>query len=243
MTRSARTSWTFILSFVSTLAVGMGALVLIVGPAQAAAPASCLNTEEGAISGKQVDSYSWTSRGTRADVRVVGNSDVVCQHISSLFVWNGNGGAEFGYVIGYSNCAGYTGTFRSNAKPFIYVRTASGTQHGCKVFTGRNLPQQTYQSMRISDKNADYRWGPWLNGEELLPGSQGYVLDFNQGMNGFGMERGNPPDPGYSRNNNLEEYHDGNGWSPWDDLRKNSASDPDYKFKEWNTTTGGSVAK
>lgn len=211
--------------------------------AQAEAPSSCLSTEAGAISGRQVDGYTHSSRGTRADVRVIVNDDVVCQHISSLFVWSGRGGAEFGYVLGYSNCSGYTGTFYTNAKPFIYVRTAAGTQQGCKVFTGRNLTQGSYQTMRISDINADYRWGPWLNGEELLPGTAGYLLDFNEGMNGFGMERGNAPDPGYSRNNDLEEYHDGNNWSLWDDVRLNGANDPDYKFMEWDTHTGGSVAK
>lgn len=225
------------------LTVSVGVVLVSSQSADAAAHAqpTCTNTEAGAISGRQVDDYTRTSGGTRADVRVIVNDDVVCQHVSSLFVWNGLGGAEFGYVIGFSNCTGYTGSFYENAKPFFFVRTAPGTQEGCKLFGGINLPQGTYQSMQTSDQNGDKRWGPWLNGEQLLPGDQGYVLDFNQGMNGFGMERGNGPDPGYSRNNNLEEFHNSNTWTLWDNISQNANSDPRYVLKKWSLHSGGTV--
>jgi hypothetical protein len=203
------------------------------------ASSTCLDSEEGAIAAHQIDSYTWTSRGTQSNSWVILNDDVHCQHISSIYVWNGSGGFEFGYVIGYSNCPGYRGTFYQNPKPFYWAVDSGGGHISCRVWTGRNLPQATYEVFRASDTNANYYWGPWLNGEELLP--SGVLTDFRSGKNGFGMERGNPGDNGYSRFNELNEYHDSNGWSRFDDLRLMVDNDPKYKYDEINSYTGRTI--
>jgi hypothetical protein len=227
-----------IMAFAATFSLGL--VFLGASPAQAANP-DCTATEAGTISGKQVDGYTYTSRGTRADVRVTDSVGIGCQHVSPIFLWNGNGGVEFGWLVGYSNCTGYKGVFYTKPKPFFWVRDSTGTLQWCKVWTGTNLPTQAYQSMRVSDVNADYVWGPWLNGQELLPGSQGVLLDFSQGSNGFGMERGDSGDNGYTRNNALSEYHDNGGWSPWDDVRPLSDNDLLYRFQEWAVDSAGTV--
>jgi hypothetical protein len=171
--------------------------------------------------------------------RVIATSDVHCQHISSIHVWNGTGGIEFGYVIGYSNCPGYTGTYYHDPKPFYFAFNSSGFFVGCRVWTGRSLEQASLQTFRVSDTNGNYHWGSWLDGEELQP--DGVMLDFNQGKNGLGMERGNPGDDGFSRFEKVSEYHPnspGDGWSRLDDLRLLRDTDPKYKFDVVNEYTG-----
>ena len=51
------------------------------------------------------------------------------------------------------------------------------------------------------------------------------------------MERGASSDSGYARWNNLEEYHDGNGWSNWEDATKLVDNDPDYYHNRINAYT------
>jgi hypothetical protein len=170
---------------------------------------------------------------------VIVNDDVHCQHISSIYVRNGFGGFEFGYVVGYSNCPGYRGTFYVNPKPFFWAVDSGGGFAGCRVWTGRSLDQGTFQDFRSSDINADYYWGSWLNGEELQP--NGVLMDFSRGKNGFGMERGNPGDDGYSRFNELNEYHDGNGWTRFDDLRLLVDNDPKYMLDVINDYTARTI--
>ena len=196
----------------------------------------CLLTEAGSVSGVQVDDNP--SRGTRGDVRVVANDNVHCQHVNSVFAWNGNGGFEFGYVVGYSNCAGYRNTFYSAPRPFWWAYNSQGGYVGCGVFTGRSLAQAQFDTFRASDTNGNGEWGSWINGIELQPG--GILLDFSTAANGFGMERGNGGDEGYSRFEDLSEYHVSNGWTHWDDLRLNGPtgdSDPDYNLNEINNFT------
>ena len=206
-------------------------------PAALAVPSSCLNPEYGAVSAKQVDAYTFTSRGTRSDVRVIDGAGVDCQHISSIFAWNGSGGFEVGYVIGYSNCPGHTGQFFVNPKKMYWAFNSQGTFVGCNVWEGASLPEATFQTFQGSDSNANGYWGFWYNGTNLQP--NGVLLDFNSAMNGWGMERGDSSDDGYARFNELSEYHDNTpGWSRWDDQRLNSDSDPVLDYNEINNYTG-----
>lgn len=206
----------------------------------AEAAGECLTPEAGAVSAKQVDSYTWTSRGTRSDVRVINGDGVDCQHISSVFAWNGVGGFEFGYVIGFSNCPGHTGQFFNNPKKMFWAFNSQGSFVGCRVWENDSLPEETFQNFRGSDINANGEWGSWYNGNELQP--NGVLLDFSSAMNGWGMERGDRTDDGYARFNELSEYHDNGGWSRWDDQRLNADSDPDYDYDEINDYTGRSLS-
>lgn len=206
-------------------------------PEAAAAAPGCLTPEAGAISAKQVDNYTWTSHGTRSEVRVINGAGVDCQHISSIFTWNGAGGFEFGYVIGYSNCPGHTGQYFTNPKKMFWAFTSQGSFVACNVWEGASLPEATFQTFQGSDTNANGYWGSWYNGNELQP--NGVLLDFNSGMNGWGMERGDASDDGYARFNELSEYHDNTpGWSRWDDQRLNNDVDPDWHYDEINDYTG-----
>jgi hypothetical protein len=221
------------------------ALVFSVGPTQvlprARAAGECLGTEAGAVSAKQVDGYTLTGHGTRSDVRIINGNGVDCQHVSSIYTWNGSGGFEVGYLIGFSNCPGHTGRYFTHPKKFYWAVSSQGTFEGCNVWEGTSLPEDTFQTFRGSDINANKRWGFYYNGTELQP--DGIALDFSSGVNGWGMERGDRTDDGYARFNELSEYHTNTpgGWSHWDDQRLIVDRDPDFDYSEIDDYTGRAV--
>ncbi|GAB3853519.1 hypothetical protein GCM10028801_06290 [Nocardioides maradonensis] len=198
------------------------------------------NGDAGAISGAQVDGGpTYTASGTRADVWVVPVSSVDCQHIQSLFTWssNGLGGFEAGYLIGYSNCQGYTGHFYSTPHLFYWAYRSDHVLSGCAVLDA-TVDSGTSPTIRGSDTDRNGYWSAFLNGNNLMP--NGIPLDFTQGANGWGMERGATTDNGYSHFNNLSEYHANTGWSTWDEMQRNADSDPGWHYVEVNSYTGGS---
>jgi len=218
--------------------VGLFALVLptTVTPRSYAASTACLDGGDyGTVGMTQVDAAAVTSRGTRSSVRVISPSTTDCQHVASVYIDNGRGGFEFGYVIGYSQCPGYTNHFYIHPHRFWWAYKSNGALVGCRVFAG-NLPEASYQTFRASDTDADYYWGAWYNGSNLTP--NGVPLDFHEGVNVAAMERATSSDPGYARFNAMSEYHDGNAWSVWDDLSSAGDNDPDYHLRKINPHTG-----
>ena len=160
---------------------------------------------------------------------LVPEGDAQCQRINSLYVQTTQGGYfEFGWVIGWSNCAGFRNQFYHEATPFAWWTNNSGAT-GCRVFENRNPDGDQYHNFRVSDLNSNTYWGSWLNGSELQP--SGVNLDFSQGLGAVGMERGDAGDNGYTRFLNLTEYHDGNQWSQWDNLVQNVDTDPGYRLR------------
>jgi len=229
----------FLVGFATVAGLAIAVAPSSVIPQAHAVGPTCLNGGDyGALSMEQVDGYTFDSRGTRSHVAVIKPDNVHCQHVSSTYVWNGSGSFEFGYLIGYSNCPGFQGHYYVHPHRFWWAMYSTGAFRGCGVFSG-SVPEGTYQTFRGSDENGNYYWGAWYNGTNLQP--SGVKLDFNQGMNGAGMERALSSDSGYSRFNQLSEYHDGNGWSYFDDLRVGVNRDPSYHFHEVNVHSGETV--
>jgi hypothetical protein len=160
-----------------------------------------------------------------------------CQRVSSIYIFSPSlaGWFEFGYLVGYSNCAGYTDFFYENPTLFYWSRTNSGTTR-CRVWENRHPVSGQYDAFRASDINSNTYWGSYLNGEERQP--DGVNMDFARGWNYLGMERGHRDDGGFARFNELQEYHDGNGWTRSDDLSPCCETDPDYHLDVINDYTG-----
>ncbi len=55
------------------------------------------------------------------------------------------------------------------------------------------------------------------------------------------MERGASGDSGYARYEELNEYHDSNAWTRWDDLTLDGDFDPAYHLNRVNAYTGAFV--
>ena len=182
-------------------------------------------------------SYSNESRGTRADVLV--GSSAWCQRINSVYVVSasGQGSFEFGWLIGYSRCSGYTGTFYTQPTLFYWSTTDGGLTR-CQVWGTKHPAGGQYDSFRVSDINANTYWGSFWDGAELQP--DGINMDFSRGFNQVAMERGHHDDICTSYFNELNEYHDGNGWTRWDGLTSSAAADQDpaCHFSKVNNYTG-----
>lgn len=211
----------------------------LIAPAEAAAPASCLNPEYGNLLSVE-DVYatqSDDSRGTRSNVWIVDGAQ--CQRISSIYIQPpAGGGYEFGYLVGYSSCAGYTGKFYSEPVLFFTSFTSNG-QKQCAVWQHRDVVPGQYDYLRASDVDGNTYWGGYFNGFEMQP--NGVNLDFAKGFNYAGAEQGDANDNGFARFNDLDEYHDGNGWSNWDDFQVDSfaSSNPGWR---WNRLTDNSAS-
>lgn len=180
-------------------------------------------------------SFSDNSRGTRSSMKI--NKGAWCQRVSSISIYRSGGGGyfEFGYVIGYSTCSGYTGTFRSKPTLFYWSVTNAGRVR-CKVWGQKHPIPGQYDRFQVSDVNANTYWGSYWKGNALQP--NGVSMDFADGLNLINMERGHIKDSGNARFNSLTEYHDGNGWSRFDNLRRDSDSDPDYHLDVVDEHTG-----
>jgi hypothetical protein len=198
---------------------------------------ACLNTEAGRINAVQRDSYTYKARGTRASVGIIAPSGVSCQHIGSVFVFAGSGFFEFGYVIGYSNCSGHRGKFFKEPTLFWWAVNSRGQYVGCNVWETLHPLPGTMREFRASDLDANRYWGAWYIGKELMP--SGVKLDFTEGANAAGMERGDANDNGYQRFESLSEWHPGSPgdhWSGWDNITQNRDIDPSYRLRPSGTS-------
>lgn len=206
------------------------------GRANAAVPACISNGDYGTVSAVEDPNNSTSNnvRGTIASEYIpAGPTD--CQRVSSVYVQTAVGsGMEFGAVVGYSNCSGST---YAHAHLFYWAQYSNGA-HSCRVFS--QLPNEgAYDTMQVSDTNANSNWGVAWNSTNLV--SDSINMDFTQGYSLTGMERGGSTDSGYARWVNLQEYHDGNGWSLWDNASLNSDTDPAYHYSRVNAYTVASV--
>ncbi|MFT4080993.1 MAG: hypothetical protein QM638_00255 [Nocardioides sp.] len=170
--------------------------------------------------------YSDDSRGTRSQVWVAAGA--ACQRISSVYVRSSNltGSFEFGYLIGYSNCSPYRNHFYTEPTLFFWAINSDGSLVSCGVFSDRHPTSKQYDAFRVSDTNGNTYWGSYFNGNELQ--SSGVDMNFSKGYNWVATERGAAADDGYTRFNNLAEYHDSNGWTSWDNAVGRYDTDPDY---------------
>lgn len=203
-------------------AAGVVATALSTAP-PAAAVASCLSPEAGALAAYETGSANAQDNiATRADMWIPGGP-TDCQRISSIYVLRqfSSGqvvGAEFGVVVGWSSCTsnGYDDQKYGKPRLFYTIFNTNGEKL-CKVYTARDITAETFTVTRISDGNQNGYWGPFFNGNELEP--QGVYGGFSSGYSQVGMERGDPGDNGYARWNNLEEFTNGQ-WSQWDDVTR-----------------------
>jgi hypothetical protein len=124
-------------------------------------------------------------------------------------------------VVGWSNC---TRKYYQNPTLFYVSRTDSGLSR-CHVWEDRHPRSGQYDYFRVSDLNANSYWGSYFNQEELQP--NGIDMDFSRGFNGIGTERGHSNDSCYARWSDLQEYHDSNGWTTWNDPSPGVDRDPD----------------
>lgn len=162
--------------------------------------------------------------GNRGDL-LVPETNTQCQRINSVYVQTVQGGSfEFGWVIGWSSC---TDEYYHEATAFAWWVQNTGAR-GCRVFARKPTGGQ-HHNFRSSDLNSNSYWGGWLNGDELQP--NGVNMDFTQGIGAIGMERGDDADSGYTHFRNMDENHDSNGWTQWNDLSPNLDFDPDYRLR------------
>lgn len=160
---------------------------------------------------------------------LVPNRNAACQQINSVYVQTLQGGSfEFGWIIGWSNCAGYRTQFYHEPTAFAWWTNNNGTG-SCRVFETRTPSAGNYHQFRASDVDNNSYWGAWLNGVELQP--NGVNMDFTQGLGAIGMERGDDADSGYTSFRNMQENHDSNGWTAWNNLSLNRDLDPDYRLR------------
>lgn len=94
---------------------------------------------------------------------------------------------------------------------------------------------EPYFQFRVSDTNANTYWGSYFRGDELQP--NGVNMDFARGFSGAAMERGHGKDAGFTRWNKLNEYHDSNGWTRWDNATLGNDADPKFEWNRINAYT------
>lgn len=201
----------------------------LITPAHADLPQSCLDAHTGGdddygqIQAEERDGTTANDlRGLRSDVWVASGAE--CQRVSSVYVFSPthNGFYEFGYVVGWSTCSG---NHYSNATVFSVWKPNSGSGD-CTVWGGTHPSSGVFHHFRGSDVNANTHWGGYLDGTAFQP--DGVDLDFARGFGGVNTERGHPDDSGFAEFDNIEEYHDGNGWTVTNDLDQVVDIDPDY---------------
>lgn len=82
-----------------------------------------------------------------------------------------------------------------------------------------------YDYFRVSDLNTDSYWSSWFNQEMLQP--NGVDMDFIEGLNQIGMERGHSNNSCFARWDDLQEQHISNGWAVWNNPSPGVDRDPD----------------
>lgn len=232
-----------LLAVAFAIAVSVVAVVspILLAPAPALAipqPGSCLGgTDYGELHASQQDAYAGTNRGTAADVRVISNSLVSCQHVASIYaraVLPGQGGIEFAYVIGYSNCSTMNGIYYTTPKLFWWAYFNDGRFAGCGAL-GQTADAST-QKFSVADTNDNGYWNAFLNNNSL---GLSKLLDFHVTDNWWSIERATSADSGYARFDNLSEFHTGtNGWSLWDSQFCGGGPNPGYSCSHPNPWTG-----
>jgi hypothetical protein len=236
-------AWASIGFVLALVAVGVTAPAVLVPAAQAEQARSCvLNGDYGwtramELSGQAQDN---DARGTRADIYIP-TSGAQCQRVASVYGVSPSRASrfEFGFFIGYHTCGSDT-KFYVHPTLFYWAHHSNGTSQ-CGVWTGRHPLEGQYDAFRASDINANTYWGSYFNGEALQP--DGINMDFSKSYNAVGSERGGAADDGTARFHQLNEYHDGNGWTIWNGLTDDAPGhNPGYHLDVVNTYTGNVVA-
>ncbi len=103
-----------------------------------------------------------------------------------------------------------------------------------RIFPGLNIGAGVYRHFRLSDINGNTVYGGYIDADEKMVVN----TTFSQGVGLTNGERDNPTDSAYSSFKDLDEYHDGNGWSNWDNVARFADTDPNFDFQRlapnWN---------
>lgn len=200
------------------LSVAVGSVLIPNAPAQAVD--SCLNDGDYAVKGGHEIYQFENASGTRSDMFVPGQG-VTCQHISSIYIGYLNGGAEFGWIRGWSNCDVNGADQQKYQAPtlFAWYVLTTGSRKTCKVYSNRTPSTGNYHTFRMDDNALNARFGPWIDGTQLE--SPGVTLDFTTGHSWVAMERGEAADPGIAHWKALEKYA-GGSWYSWSDHGRNT---------------------
>lgn len=199
-------------------------------------PKGCLDASTGGdddygqIDAMEEDGYNTTMRGVRA--HMYASKGAHCQRVSSIAVEGAGGGTfEFGWLRGWwgpSSCQGVDHDHYYSHPTLFNVRVTNAGHYSCRFWAHRHPSDGSFDTYRASDANANTYWGCRFNGISLQP--HGVNMDFSEGTGVVNMERGNQHDGGYADWTRISEYHDGNGWSYFDNVRKYYDIDPDYHF-------------
>ncbi len=223
-------------------AAAVCALYAAAAPAQADPPGlGCLDHEWGeggmeAIVGTNTSPNTGAS-GVIADTHVADTK--YCQRISSLYVVDGSspGAFEFGWVWGYSGC---NNLWYSQPTMFEVYVTDTGAA-ACEVYASETLATGQSDVLRASDANRNGIFGGYVNGVEVSAS----VIDL--GWIGGGLvvatERQNVNESGYGRWTDLQEHHNGDGWTSWDNARDAdpayaTSTDPDFHWDREGANVG-----
>lgn len=168
-------------------------------------------------------------RGIRSDVYIVTGAQ--CQRISSVTVQSPsrNGEFEFGFIRGWwgpSACDGVDHDHFYTQPTLFDVQIQDGSGYDCKFWPNKHPTEEQYDLFRSSDINGNSYWGCYWDGEELQP--NGVDMDFSRGHGVVNMERGSPNDGGHAEFLDIEEYHDGNGWTYIESPSVEFDGDPDF---------------
>jgi hypothetical protein len=163
-----------------------------------------------------------------------------CQRVSSISLTSVGGGLlEVGWITGEVDSSYCNIQAVSRATMFIVWRNEGGLYH---CFVTSNRPSGgTFHNFKLSDENANSWWGAWLDGNSLTP--NGIDLNFTQGFNLVSMERGMPADSGSAKWISIQEFHDGNQWTYWDNATRADLvpDDPDWVTRIINSHEADTV--
>ncbi|NYD42693.1 hypothetical protein [Nocardioides panaciterrulae] len=145
--------------------------------------------------------------------------------------------AEVGIFIGWNACDASDTHFYINPTVFRQGHSEGGVAQ-CTAFTTYHPDDDTFDTYSVSDVNTANTYQFFWNGTSL--GTHSY--DFTQGYNAVGTER-KSDDPGKAKFHDLNEFHEGNGWTVWNTLSLYSDNDSDWKLDIVDGHTGNVVTQ
>lgn len=169
-----------------------------------------------------------TQRGLRADV--FAGSGFECRRSGSLIVIGPQNEPddfqfyEFGWSLGH-----VCGRSSTNSSPLLYIKFSRiGEATFCAPLDGFSLARDSTNKLRASDINGNTVWGGYVDGTSIDPSELN--LDFSSGQARTLAERYTLQDTNFNVFHDIQEYHDGNDWSQFDDVRMRKNTDPGFNF-------------
>lgn len=201
------------------------ALSVPIAASPASASTACM-TQNYHVQAEDNDSSAYHTSGIRGDTWVP--SAVSCQRVSSFAVWGPNNSSispqfvEWGHVIGNT----IWGTYESTPQLFL-AWSQYGQANPYYWTNGANISTtEQLHNFSLQDTNLNTGWGGYYEGAEKYP----VDVDFWYGDAITNGERKNTNDRGRADFLNLDEFHEANAWSNFDNVGQNYDNDPDYKY-------------